>query len=99
MATTTRCGICSTSLPRSALHVVVLTDEEKDVLRQSGQSPPDECLYCKACWKTLSNPVSGPMLMKGFFQLRLRELGVSSAEKLADEYHASLVRRIKGRPS
>lgn len=88
------CGVCSASWPRSAYHIIVLTEDEKESLRLAGQDPPDECLYCKACWKTLTNPVSGPMLMKGIYQVRLQELGVSGAEKLADEYHSALLRLI-----
>jgi ferredoxin len=94
-----RCGICSTEHPTTRYHVITLTDEEKQVLAESGQTPPNEFVYCKPCWNTLQDPVSGPMLMKGLFQMRLRELGVSSSERLADEYHAALIKKIKGRPS
>lgn len=94
-----RCGVCGTNRPRGSCHIIVLSDEEKAQLRAAGQRPLNEYVYCKPCWRTLSNPASGPSVIKGLVQARLRQLGVGDAEKIAQRFHNRLVEKIKERPS
>jgi NAD-dependent dihydropyrimidine dehydrogenase PreA subunit len=89
------CGICGDARPRASCHIVRLTDEEGAILGTDDK----ECVYCKPCWRTLSNPLIGASLTKGLLLARLRRLGVGDAEKIAERYHAKLVSRIKARPS
>lgn len=90
-----RCGVCGATRPEKACHVITLTEEERRVLTPQGESPPPrELNYCKPCWKTLSDPMSGPSLMKGLLQVGLRQLGVSNAESIAKRYHAKLIEKI-----
>lgn len=86
-----RCGICGTLRPRGSCHVIPLTDEDRKTLGTELK----ECVYCKPCWRTLSNRVSGPSLMKGLLQAHLRQLGVGDAEMIAERYHNRLVSKIK----
>lgn len=93
------CGLCGAERPRGSCHIIAPTDAEKQQIRVMGQEPEKEYIYCKPCWRTLSNPVSGPAVMKGLVQSRLRQLGVGNADKIAERYHDRLVAKIKPRPS
>lgn len=94
-----QCGICGASRPRGSCHIIVLTDAEKAQMLASGKQPEDEYIYCKPCWRVLSDRATGPSLYKGLIQARLRQLGVDNAEKIAQHHHDALVAKIKERPS
>lgn len=100
MAEVLHCGLCGAGRPRGSCHIIALTPEEKQQLKAMGQKPQNEYIYCKPCWKTLSNPASGPSVIKGLVQSRLQQLGVRDAEKIAERYYLRLVEKIKPqRPS
>ena len=99
MADTLKCALCGASRPLGACHIIKLTDTEKSVLREAGQPVVNESVFCKPCWRTLSDPHAGPAVIKGLVQARLRQLGVGDAEKIAERYHNRLVEKIKVRPS
>lgn len=86
------CGVCGQPRDREDCHIVVLSDLEREQIVAAGQEALDEYIYCKPCWRTLSNKATGPSLMKGLFQIRLRQLGVSNAEQIAQQYFNNLVR-------
>lgn len=89
MAADPTCLVCGRGAPRETSEVIVLTDEEKAQLPE----PLDEYVYCKPCWKVLSDPLSGPALMSGIAQHHFRLLGVSNAEELAARYRSLLTTR------
>lgn len=94
------CGVCGQERDRGKCHIIVLSDREREQIIATGQEPLDEYTYCKPCWRTLSNKATGLSLMKGLFQIRLRHLGVSNAELIAQKYHDNLVRMAsKEKPS
>jgi len=88
------CGICGQARSRDTCKVIKLTQSERQVILDDGQKPLPEYIYCRPCWRVLSNPVTGPNLGKGLMQARLRQLGVVNAEALAKIYHKKLVSRI-----
>jgi hypothetical protein len=87
------CQLCERSFPRDRCHIIVPTTQERAHIEQQGGEPLDEYTYCQPCWKSLSNPVTGPAIMRGLFERRLRLLGVSNAEDLANRYHGELIKR------
>lgn len=89
------CGVCGRGFPKGKCHIITLSEEEKQVLRDSNQEVLEEYIYCQPCWRTLSNPVSGPAVMKGLLQIRLQQSGVSNAEQVATKFHAKLVSKIQ----
>lgn len=93
------CALCGAGRPQGSCHIIKLTDEEKAAVRAAGGTPPQESVFCKPCWRALSDPNSGPAVIKGLVQTRLRQLGVGDAEKIAERFHNRLVERIKARPS
>jgi hypothetical protein len=95
-----KCGVCGRSFSEPGCHIITLTDEEKQELRSRGETPLEEYVFCKPCWKTLSDPVSGPAFGRGLIQQQLQQFGVGGAEKAAARFHAKLVARInKPKPS
>lgn len=64
-------------------------------MTSSGQKFEEEYVYCRPCWKTMTNPATGPQFMKGLFEVRLRQLGVSNAEAMATEYLKRLLEMRK----
>lgn len=100
MAEVLHCGLCGTGRPRGSCHVIAITPEERQQIRQMGQQPMNEYIYCKPCWRILSDPATGPSVIKGLVQARLRQLGVEDAETIAERYYNRLVGRLKQpRPS
>lgn len=93
------CGVCGVKRPERACHIIELTEAERKILTTEDYTPPTRCIYCKPCWKTLSDPNTGPSLMKGLLQVGLRHLGVSNAEALAKKYHHGLVEKIAAKRS
>lgn len=86
------CLVCKREWPRDDCRIIVLTEQEKNDLRGQGLESLDEYPYCGPCWKTISNPVTGPALLRGIFEESLRQLGVPRAEEMANKYHAWLVK-------
>jgi hypothetical protein len=74
----------------------VLTDEEKALM---GDDAPDEVSYCSACVKVMEDRTSGAQLLKGLYEMQLREAGVTSgnARKMAQRFHGALT-KAKGKP-
>ncbi len=95
MAEKLKCGICGQRRLEEQCHIIVLTHEEKAALLANNTTPPKECVYCKPCWNILKDPITGPTLMKGLFQIQLREIGVPQAEGRARRYHAALLEKMK----
>lgn len=89
------CAICRQE--RKNCKVFQLTETEKREFREKGNEVPEELAYCQPCWKTVSDPVSGPALMKGMLQIQLQQLGVSNAEDLASKFHTKLLKNSKRR--
>ena len=95
MADELRCGICGASRPRGSCHIITLSDEERATLGTTRR----ECVYCKPCWRTLSDPAGGTAYTKGMLTMWLRQLGVGNAEELAERYTNRLIAARKQPPS
>jgi hypothetical protein len=91
------CAVCGAAKQRAHCTVIVLTEDEK----ASMENPPDEYVYCKPCWKVLSDPVNSTALMKGLTQAKLRSLGVDDdrAESAAAQFVKKLAARSTQRSS
>ena len=86
----TKCAICRQDRERGK--VFTLSPAEKREYQARGvANPPNELFYCQPCWKTISNPVSGPALMKGLLQTHLHHIGVTNADDLARKFHVWLL--------
>jgi hypothetical protein len=92
------CGVCSRDVAEGQGEVLTLSDEEKAYARRFGQDPPDTYVYCKPCFKVISDPESSAQLASGTLLARLRASGVANAEKIAKRYYEELVARAKPRP-
>lgn len=90
-----KCLVCQREAARGDCHIILPTAEDKAQLLSQGQEPLAEYVYCNPCWKTLSDPVAGPALIRGIFEGTLRQFGVGRAEELADKYHAWLVKHAR----
>lgn len=85
------CLICQRSRPRESCHVIVLTEAE----RAQVPDPRDEYVYCKPCWKVLSDPVQGASLMGGLAQHYLQHLGVEGVSERVTRFRDKLIARSK----
>lgn len=83
------CLLCERPHPEAGCHIIVLTEQE----RAQVQNPLERYVYCKPCWKVLSDPVTSPVLMSGVVLQHLRQLGVERAEELAANYRQALSAR------
>lgn len=84
-----KCLVCEKEKDAAVCHIIVLTEEE----RAHVENPQDEYVYCKPCWRILSDPVSGPALMSGIAQHHLRDAGVAEADTLALKFRQELTAR------
>lgn len=83
------CCVCRVAVEPPDCQTIELTEAEKAAY----PGTPDELFYCRPCWKILSDPVRGPVLVSGLVQQYLRRLGVSNAEQLAAKFESALAAR------
>lgn len=88
------CVICGRDRESKDCHTIQLTAQEREDLSKQGYKVLEKYTYCRPCWSTLSNRVSGPALARGLVEIHLRQVGVPGSEGLANKYHAELLRRI-----
>lgn len=67
-----------------------LTEEEKSVI---GSQAPDEVFYCQPCLTIMQDREAGAQLLKGLYEMRLKELGVGHAKEAAQQ----LLKLLKGK--
>jgi hypothetical protein len=92
-----KCCMCQRE--REAFKTVKLTDVEKAfVQRHTTGVPPDEYVYCKACWQVATNRIQGPQLMKGLLQIQYQRAGVRNAEALATRVQDFFVKKAASKP-
>jgi hypothetical protein len=89
------CLVCGTEKPLDKLHVIKLTEAERQFLDEDRE----QYTYCQPCWKILSNPVTAPALMSGIARHRLQQAGVDQADQLAQRYYQSLTKLATTRRS
>jgi hypothetical protein len=85
------CCICKKPF-ESGGESYTLTKEEKIT-----EQAPDELHYCSACLKIMKNRESGAQLLKGLYEMQLRESGVNSniARRMAQRLYAKLIELSK----
>ena len=93
MAAMVACGICGKAKARSGCKIIKPTLQEQKELNRVGDDRK-EFIYCKPCWRILSDPLTGPSLGKGIIETRLRQAGVPNAEQVAKSFHKKLLARI-----
>jgi hypothetical protein len=91
------CIICGRDRAEDDCKIIRPTKQELEGFRSKGIIPKEEYAYCHPCWRTLSDPVTGPAFAKGLIQVGLKQLGVVNPEKAATKYHTSLVEKIRER--
>ena len=80
------CAVCGNTHEGTTF---TLTAEERQAL------PPDApgtVHYCKACLRVMEDRETGAQLLKGTYEMKLRELGVPRAREIAEQFHAKLLR-------
>ena len=55
-----------------------LTEEERELI---GPQAPQEVYYCPPCLRVMSDRDSGAQLIKGLYEMRLKELGVPNSRE------------------
>jgi hypothetical protein len=93
----TICTICGRERSEKDCKIIRPTRQELEAFRSQGVIPKEEYAYCYPCWRTLSDPTTGPMFAKGLLQVGLKQLGVVNCEKAATKYHTNLVKKIRER--
>lgn len=77
------CGVCKREWPTESCKVIHLTDTERlSVKRATGQEAPTEYIYCKPCWKLLSDRRQGAQYIAGTMQASLKSHGHPKAEEV-----------------
>lgn len=89
------CIVCKRVRPRGQCHVIELTAKERTAVQDMGHDPLDEYVYCRPCWKNISNPISGPAFMRSLFEILLNRGGVENAEAIAKQFHGWLLKNAK----
>lgn len=90
-----QCVVCGRMRPRGQCEVIKPTLKERDAIRETGQEPAPEYVYCRPCWRNITDPVTGPAFMKSLFEVLLTRAGVQGSEKMAIAFHAWLAKRAK----
>ena len=89
------CCVCQKPFEEGG-KVFTLTAAEKKAI---GKNASDEVAYCSACIKVMEDPHAGAQLLKGMYEMQLREAGVpeSSLQRLASRFYKILVKGNKGK--
>lgn len=82
-----KCDVCGQDRPGKR---VDLTAEEQALYLKQGAEAKEAYFYCHPCWRILSNPERGPLLMRGLFERQLRAAGVPNPGEMADKYYRKL---------
>ena len=94
---TLRCSMCGRPKPSETCTILRLTPKEMDAVSIIGE-PPDQFVFCKACWKIQRNKERAAQLLKGLMQARMRARG--SRSNLPDKLYRHLIdASAKGRVS
>lgn len=80
------CVVCHTQSTQGT--TFTLTPEE----RQAIPGAPETVHYCKACLRVMKDREAGAQLLKGAYEMKLRELGVPRATEIAEQFHVKLLR-------
>ncbi len=95
-----KCCVCNFERDDAACITITLTEDEKAAIREMGQTPENAYVYCRPCFRILSNPEQGAQLIRGVFQQELQAEGMRNAEALASRYYNFLISKVrKGRPT
>lgn len=87
-----KCCVCGRDWPETQSHVLTLTEDEKKAILSMGHEPPDTYVYCKPCWRVLSDKLMGAQLIKGVVQGQLKANGVIGAEQTAQEFFKHILK-------
>jgi len=87
------CCVCQKEF-ESGGKTFVLTDEEKKAI---GESASDEVDYCGPCIKVMEDQEAGAQLLKGLYEMGLRETGVpgTMTRTMSDRFYQRLIKRGK----
>jgi hypothetical protein len=65
-----------------------LTAEERASI---GPQAPEQVDYCSACLNVFEDRDSGAQLLKGLYEMQLRQHGVPNARERSEKFHAKLL--------
>ncbi len=89
--------MCGTFRSPDECHVLTLTDEEKQQIRDRGQKPSDQVVYCRPCHRLMSNPATAQDLMAGMLLIRLKSAGVTNAAAMAQGFKKKLAEKTQAK--
>jgi len=86
------CCVCSRILGEQEGQLLTLTEAEKEYIRMAtGEEAPESYIYCKPCYRILSDRNAGAQLLVGTLKNTLKAWGSYGAEKAAKEYQRFLL--------
>jgi hypothetical protein len=88
-----KCSVCGRDKPRQECEVIVLNEAEREAVRKLGQTPRDEYIYCKPCWRILGDREAGARLMRGFAVANFRAQGHRDPEAAADQVYRLFIEK------
>lgn len=83
------CCVCSQ--PFDTGRSFEITAEEKAAF-PPGDDIPERVHYCSSCLRIMEDREAGAQLLKGLYEMQLRQRGVRNAKQLAETFHASLLK-------
>lgn len=86
------CGICGKEVAKERSVVLTLTAAEKAGLGL--ENPPNQCIYCRPCYRILSDKTLGLNVIRGLITLRLRQIGVVDADAAAERFTERLSKKV-----
>lgn len=86
------CGVCNRKVNQTDCEVIKLTEQEKKL---AGEGAPDTMVYCKPCWRALTDPTTGPQVGRGLFLTLARQLGVRNPVAWANRYFDMVAKHAK----
>ena len=86
------CCVCDRSLGEKEGQLLTLTEAEKEYIKTATrEEAPSDLIYCKPCYRILSDRNAGAQLLVGTLKNTLRAWGSHGADKAAKEYETFLL--------
>jgi hypothetical protein len=90
-----KCCLCGKIKDRLNCVVLTTTEDEMAAIRQVGQEPSAEYIYCRPCYRLATDRERAARFMQGIVQMKLRARGNPKAEAMGNKMYEMLIDKSK----
>jgi hypothetical protein len=92
-----KCVNCGRDRPEADCSTLVLTEDERNVIRSLTGDAPVQLVFCKPCYRVITDREMGARLISGQLEARLRIAGNPKAQQIAETLYKFLIDKSKSK--